>query len=212
MDFIVYSHRHGKNNLETDSQFTNTWLEIQQALSNITDEMILELHREKYIESNKSLSKAINQLIKEQLAAFRWSSESYIFKDNRYKNKAWRLDFAKDSISVEVAFNHSGTIAWNLMKPVIASELNHVEKAVQTKIGIIISATNELRDSGGFDSAIGTYEKYIEHLVPLNTQLTVPLVIVGLKRPETFYIETYKNSEGKTRGRIKYYDNAESLI
>ncbi|MGG4301407.1 BglII/BstYI family type II restriction endonuclease [Bacillus wiedmannii] len=212
MDFIVYSHRHGKNNLETDPEFTKTWLEIQQALSNITDEMILEVHRKKYIESNKSLSKALNQLIKEQLAAFRWKSESYIFKDNRYKNKAWRLDFAKDSISVEVAFNHSGTIAWNLMKPVIASELNHVEKAVQTKIGIIISATNELRDSGGFDSAIGTYEKYVEHLMPLNTQLTVPLVIVGLKKPETFYIETYKISKDKTRGRIKHYDDTELLI
>ncbi|MFB8329122.1 BglII/BstYI family type II restriction endonuclease [Bacillus wiedmannii] len=212
MNFIVYSHRHGQNILETNPEFTNTWLEIQKALSNITDEMLLQVHRQKYIDSNKSLSKAINQLIKEQLATFGWKSESYIFKDKRYKNKAWRLDFAKDIISVEVAFNHSGTIAWNLMKPVIASELNHVEKAVQTKIGVIISATNELRDSGGFDSAIGTYEKYIEHLMPLNTQLTVPLVIVGLKKPETFFIETYKISKDKTRGRIKYYADAELLI
>ncbi|AKR34239.1 BglII/BstYI family type II restriction endonuclease [Bacillus cereus] len=212
MEFIIHSHRHGVNHLQTDPEFINTWLEIQQVLTNITDDMILELHQTKYIGSNKSLSKAINQLIKEQLCAIGWSSESYIFKDNKYKNKAWRLDFAKDSISVEVGFNHSGTIAWNLMKPVIAGELNHVEKAVQTKIGIIISATNELRDFGGFDSAIGTYEKYIEHLVPLNSQLTVPLVIVGLKKPKTFYIETYEISKGKTRGRIKYYDNAETLI
>ncbi|HDR7461833.1 TPA: hypothetical protein QCX54_000329 [Bacillus toyonensis] len=212
MEFIIDSHRHGVNHLQTDPEFINTWSEIQQVLTNITDDMILELHQTKYIGSNKSLSKAINQLIKEQLCAIGWSSESYIFKDNKYKNKAWRLDFAKDSISVEVGFNHSGTIAWNLMKPVIAGELNHVEKAVQTKIGIIISATNELRDFGGFDSAIGTYEKYIEHLVPLNSQLTVPLVIVGLKKPKTFYIETYEISKGKTRGRIKYYDNAETLI
>ncbi|EJS52237.1 hypothetical protein ICG_04183 [Bacillus cereus BAG1X1-3] len=212
MEFIIHSHRHGVNHLQTDPEFINTWLEIQQVLTNITDDMILELHQTKYIGSNKSLSKAINQLIKEQLCAIGWSSESYIFKDNKYKNKAWRLDFAKDSISVEVGFNHSGTIAWNLMKPVIAGELNHVEKAVQTKIGIIISATNELRDFGGFDSAIGTYEKYIEHLVPLNSQLTVPLVIVGLKKPKTFYIETYEISKGKTRGRIKYYDNVETLI
>lgn len=207
MKFKVYSYRHGQNNLENDTEFIDTWNEIQEAITNISDEMLIQLHEIKYINSNKSISKAINKLISLQLAAMGWSSESYIFKDDKYKNKAWRLDFAKGSLSVEVAFNHSGTIAWNLMKPVIASELNHVEKAVQTKIGIIICATNELRDLGGFDSAIGTYEKYIDHLVPLRNQLSVPLVIVGLEKPDSFFIEKYKKSKSETRGRIRYYDD-----
>jgi hypothetical protein len=207
MKFKVYSYRHGQNNLENDKEFFDTWNEIQEAITNISDEMLIQLHENKYINSNKSISKAINKLISLQLAAMGWNSESYIFKDDKYKNKAWRLDFAKGSLSVEVAFNHSGTIAWNLMKPVIASELNHVEKAVQTKIGIIICATNELRDLGGFDGAIGTYEKYIEHLVPLRNQLSVPLVIVGLEKPDSFFIEKYKKSKSETRGRIRYYDD-----
>ncbi|TPF14221.1 BglII/BstYI family type II restriction endonuclease [Priestia megaterium] len=208
MKFKVYSYRHGQNNLENDSEFIDTWNEIKKAITNISDEMLIQLHESTYINSNKSISKAINKLISLQLATMGWKSESYIFKDNKYKNKAWRLDFAKQSLSVEVAFNHSGTIAWNLMKPVIASELNHVEKAVQTKIGIIICATNELRDSGGFDGAIGTYEKYIDHLIPLRSQLSVPLVIVGLEKPDSFFIEKYKISKTETRGRIKYYDNS----
>jgi hypothetical protein len=207
MRFKVYSYRHGINILETDPEFIDTWNEIKQALTNITDEMIIDLHERKYLNSNKSISKAINKLISNELEHLGWSPESYIFKDERYENKAWRLDFAKSSLSVEVGFNHSGTIAWNLMKPVIASELNHVEKAIQTKIGIVISATNKLRDYGGFDNAIGTYEKYIDHLIPLRSQLTVPLVIIGLKKPETFFIETYKKSKNETRGRIKYYDD-----
>ena len=63
-------------------------------------------------------------------------------------------------ISIEVAFNHSTVIAWNLIKPALASELNHVQKAIQTKIGVIITATNDMKVAGGFDSAIGTYEKF----------------------------------------------------
>ncbi|MBS2970389.1 hypothetical protein J9317_16705 [Metabacillus sp. KIGAM252] len=212
MKYKLYSYRHGLQNLETDPEFTETWKEITNAITNISDEMLIDLHQSKYIQSNKSISKAINKLLSLQLSHMQWKTESYIFKENKYKNKAWRLDFAKESISLEVAFNHSGTIAWNLMKPVIAGELNHVQKAVQTKIGVIICATNELRDLGGFDNAIGTYEKYIDHLIPLRSQLSVPLVIVGLEKPESFYIEKYKISKTETRGRIRYYDEVTGLV
>ena len=41
-------------------------------------------------------------------------------------------------------FNHGAT-AWNLMKPVIASEINHVEQEFQTEIGIVIVASLNLK-------------------------------------------------------------------
>lgn len=85
----------------------------------------------------------------------------------------WCLDFAKGYISIEVAFNHSGTPAWNLLKPVLASELNHVEKAIQTRIDVIICATKAMKSAGNFDGAIGTYAKYVTHLRPLMKQLSV---------------------------------------
>lgn len=204
MEYEIYDHRHGLTNVENQKEFKETWNEILQIISNITDQMIIDVHSEKFINTNKSLSMAINYLLKQQFKASEWSSESYIFKGNKYKNNAWRLDFAKSNISIEVAFNHSGTIAWNLMKPVLASELNHVEKAIQTKVGVIITATNEMKITGGFDSAIGTFEKYIDHLLPLNSQLTVPIIIIGLKKPKTFYIEPYKSNNNKTLGKIKY--------
>ena len=49
------------------------------------------------------------------------------------------------------------------MKPVLASELNHVEKEIQTKMGVIITATDELKKACGFDSTVGTFEKFIEY-------------------------------------------------
>ena len=67
--------------------------------------------------------------------------------------------------------------------------MNHVEKAIQTKIGIIITATQEFKTEGGFDTAIGTFEKFLDYLPPLRNFLTVPLFIIGLEPPKTFKIE-----------------------
>ena len=90
--------------------------------------------------------------------AFGWREESPIFQDTDYQGDTWRLDFAKENISIEVAFNHGSVIAWNLLKPVLASELNHVQKAIQTKVGVIICATDGMKTTGGFDGAVGSYE------------------------------------------------------
>jgi hypothetical protein len=100
----------------------------------------------------------------------------------------WRLDFAKENISIEVAFNHGEAIAWNLMKPVLSSELNHVEKESQTRIGVVIMATEAMKKAGGFDSAVGTYEKAIRYLKPLQNQLSCPMVLIGLEAPKSFRI------------------------
>ncbi|PSL36231.1 restriction endonuclease BglII [Planomicrobium soli] len=201
MEFDVHSHRHGLTIMKNDTACTSLWNEIEEIIKSITEEDIIKIHTLSYQHRNKSISSALNVLFKERFILKGWASESYIFNDSKYINRAWRLDFAKENVSLEVGFNHSGTIAWNLMKPVIASELNHVQKAIQTKIGIIISATQELKMAGGFDSAIGTYEQYIDHLNPLRVQLTTPLVIIGLRKPKDFFIKLYRIKD-KTLGKV----------
>ena len=138
--------------------------------------------------NNKSISRAINQLIKDGLERKNWISESAIFNDPNYQQTKWRLDFAKKLFSVEVAFNHGEATAWNLLKPVLASELNHVSKDAQTQIGVVIMADQNMKEAGGFDSAVGTYEKAIRYLAPLQNQLTVPMILIGLMAPETFNV------------------------
>ena len=111
------------------------WLEVCDAIAEISDESII-----KEFEGNpreaKSISQAINRLIKAHLVAKGWLSESFIFADREYAEQArgvWRLDFTKRHLCVEVAFNHRSDIAWNMLKPTLASELNHVLKAVQAE-------------------------------------------------------------------------------
>lgn len=195
MEYRMYSHRYAAAILNTDKEFAETWLEVQEVIHSIGEEQIINSFESKGFKRGKSISTTINELLKKAFVAKGWRSESPIFQNPDYTGDTWRLDFAKENISIEVAFNHGTVIAWNLLKPVLASELNHVQKAIQTKLGIIICATDSLKAAGGFDGAIGTYEKFIEYLPPLNNQLSVPLLLIGLEAPKTFRITHAQNPQ-----------------
>jgi len=203
MDGSFHSHRFGLELAE--SKYKALWDEIKDVIYNISDDDIIQKFtalNSKKATSNKSLAAAINQLLKERLVKKGWSPESPIFQDHSYQEERWRLDFAKKHISIEVAFNHGEAIAWNLIKPVLASELNHVEKAIQTDLGVVITAADDLKRRGGFDSAVGEYEKVLRYLKPFSTLLTVPIVVVGLHAPKSFYIKQQKGANGKIEGTI----------
>jgi len=205
MKFKAHPFRHAGVILN-EPEFVDQFTELISIIDGISDEDLIAQHEsygaENIEKTPKSLSKAINDLLKERFTAKEWSAESGIFQDTAYQGDNWRLDFAKADISVEVAFNHASVIAWNLTKPVLASELNHVEKAIQTKIGVIITATADLKNLGGFDGAIGTYEKYLDYLPPLRNMLTTPLLIIGLEAPESFHIEHDQYKPRKKIGKI----------
>ena len=209
MNFIYHSFRYGFEIFTTQPDFKKLWIEVTDVLNNISDDDIIT-YFENQPRKAKSISEAINHLIDERLSAINWNRQSYIFTDPAYRNSRnnsnWRLDFAKDDISIEVAFNHGEAVAWNLIKPTLAGELNHVEKAIQTRAGIIICATDEMKSAGGFDNAIGSYEKFLQYLPPLNNLLTIPMVIVGLTAPTTFHIEHYKEGRN-TYGRVIRHEN-----
>ena len=203
MTYKIHSFRHGEIILNNEPDYKIVWNELLNAITGITDDEIIN-HHENNPRKAKSISESINNILKTKLVALEWNEESYIFQDDEYSGNRWRLDFAKDSISVEVAFNHGEAIAWNLIKPVLAGELNHVQKEINTEIGVIICATKELKDKGGFDGAVGEYEKFLTYLNPLRDVLSVPIVIIGLDAPSTFEIEVEK-IDGKKQGIVKRY-------
>ena len=166
-----------------------------------------------------SLSKSINKLIKERLLEDGWVAEAGIFQGKEYsKDKIWRLDFSKvveveptkennfqtkTGMAVEVGFNHGEAIAWNLMKPKVAAELNHVEKKIDigSGVGVMICASKALKDAGGFDNAVGEYEKVLRYLNPLQGVLTIPMVIVGIQAPDNYRV--VKHNISTTKGSTK---------
>jgi len=208
MEYIIHSHRNALTILENEPEFKEAWEEIKHILTNLDEDTLRKCYEDNFQTKNKSLSTSINSLLKKEFEDFDWSGESAIFQDPHYddpKSDYWRLDFAKDNISIEVAFNHGSATAWNLLKPVLASELNHVRKAIQTKIGIVVVATAKMKKAGNFDGAIGYYDKYVDHLKPLMNQLSVPLLIIGLEAPKSFKIaKTPKGS--KLKGLVVLLD------
>ena len=203
MKYKEHFHRNAGTVIHNIKEYSEEYQDLTSTLLSISDiELVDEYIRIKNNsnkKSEKSLSKAINNLIKERLIKLGWKTEVAIFRDDEYsKDKrltTWRLDFAKEKMSVEVGFNHGGNIAHNLIKPTLAGELNHVEKEIQTEVAIVISATQNLKKACNFDGAIGTYEKILTYLKPYNQYLTVPIAIIGLEAPETFIIGKDKQVE-----------------
>lgn len=207
MEYKKFSFRHAEEIFSVDDDFKYLWKEVTEVLDNISDNDLIEEFNSETRKA-KSISEAINKLIAKGLSERGWQEQSYIFADPEYSDNkgTWRLDFAKDNIAIEVAFNHGGNVSWNLIKPVLSSELNHVQKAIQTQAGIVIAATDEMKKAGGFDNAVGSYEKYVEYLKPLNSLLTTPMMIIGLEPPRTFKIR-HEIETGKTIGYVEYINN-----
>ncbi|MCQ2792018.1 MAG: hypothetical protein MJ208_00680 [Bacilli bacterium] len=215
MKYVMTPHRHADVIFQTNEDLRDLWLEVKAVLDGISDEDLIKRHNDilKTQPETKSISKAINALIKERLEAKKWHSESEIFADPNYRGRdgTWRLDFAKgeNGISIEVAFNHGGNCSWNLIKPVLASELNHVKKAIQTQAGILICATNKMKKAGGFDGAVGSYEKFLEYLKPLSNLLPTPILVIGLLPPKTFKVVQRRDEHNRRIGRCEMIETGE---
>jgi hypothetical protein len=216
MKYELHQHKFGLDIVESNLELKSLWEEFLSVIDNISDEDVLNEYQNppavsklKTTKSGKtskrpknkmSLSAAINNLIEDGLISKNWNDQSEIFQGKEYKSKKWRLDFSKrianpkseiTGFAVEVAFNHGEAISWNLMKPVLAAEINHVETEVEigAGIGVYVCATKALKKEGAFDNTVGEYEKVLRYLVPLSSKLTVPMIIVGLKPLENFKLE-----------------------
>lgn len=204
MDYVFESHKQAQTILESPKYFP-LFSEVLESISEITDKEIIETFEAG--KPAKGLAHTLNKLLKRELTSRNWNAESPIFQSAEYStHKIWRLDFAKDTISIEVSFNHGEAIAWNLLKPVMASGRNHIQKQIETEIGIVICATNELKKAGNFDDATGEFEKICRYLVPLEAALPCPLLIIGLKAPKSFEVVGQKVGQ-KNIGQVRRFEN-----
>ena len=201
MKYELHSYRHALDIVESTADLKELWNEVESCLKSISDDDIINNFMNRGLKRGKSISEPINELIRIDLVEKGWTKESKIFNEIPYTTrqagmKYFRLDFSKEQnnkgFAIEVSFNHREALAWNLLKPTLSSELNHVKKAIQTDIGIIILPKEEMvgHMASGLDNAVGTYELVLKYLKVLNAQLTCPMIIVGLNQPSNFCIDT----------------------
>lgn len=215
MDFVTHSYLNGKAIIDSNPEISSLWNELSETIKSVSDEELIH-HFESANRKAKSISDAINKVLDRKLIDIGWKRQSRIFKDrDTYEGTTWTLDFSKGvttenqkntGVAVEVVFNHGEAIAWNLIKLSLAAENNFVRKEtdIGEGLGVYICATSELKEKGGFDGAVGEYEKVLKYLDPLNAKIIRPLVIVGLGAPSSFRIEHYEHPENpdKTIGRV----------
>jgi hypothetical protein len=218
MEFVTHSYKNGDAIIKSNPEINYLWHELTEIIRSISDEELIE-YFENSSRKSKSISDAINKTIDAKLTASNWKRQSRIFKDrDTYVGTTWTLDFSKSvtkddkvfsGIAVEVVFNHGEAIAWNLIKLSMAAEQNHVRKEtdIGDGVGIYICATDAMKEKGGFDGAIGEYEKVLKYLEPLSQKIITPTVIIGLEAPKTFYIEHFSDPKNlsKKLGRIIRY-------
>lgn len=218
MDFITHSYQNGDAVIKSNPEISALWDELSEAIQSVSDdELIASFEGAK--RKAKSISDAVNKALDKKLTAKNWKRQSRIFKDrDTYQGTTWTLDFSKQSqnnssgttgIAVEVVFNHGEAIAWNLIKLSMAAEKNYVRKEtdIGEGAGIYVCATSEMKKLGGFDGAVGEYEKVLKYLDPLSSKIIRPMIIVGLLPPKTFRIEHYPNPNDKKKvlGRVVKY-------
>ena len=94
MKYKITSHRYADILFQMDEPLRDLWLEVKNVIDGISDEDLIKKHNEilKTQPETKSISKAINVLIKERLEAKRWKSESPIFADKAYSGTLVLLD------------------------------------------------------------------------------------------------------------------------
>lgn len=202
MRFKTYSHRFADAIIEHDELLNRRYNEFTAVLTSITDEELIAdfgWRKEDCARRNKnfkSMTPSINAILKARMQEIPgWQCEVDIFNDQTgvIGNTEWRLDFACDNaLCIEVAFNHGEAIAWNLLKPVLSCELNHVQKAIQGRVGIYVCATDAMKVAANIDSASGSFEKVLRYLPPMMNQLTIPMMIIGLEPFETFRVTPEK--------------------
>lgn len=193
MEFETWSHRNGLELFKTSAKYSALWGEVESGITQITDrDLLFEFEGSSPGTQPTSISHVITKLLSEKFAALSWEIDAKIFSEVDYRGKSWSLDFSKGDMAVEIGFDHASVIAWNLIKPTLASEPNDVKQELSASAAVIISATKNLKTLGGFDGAIGTFERYVQYLRPLQQLLPTPLVIIGLEPPKSFHIEHTK--------------------
>ena len=206
VDYTFTSHNDSMKILESNSNHKSVLNDVLNVLKAITEEDLIFMFKSQNRKA-KSISETVNLLISEGLKERGWKKNVPIFnaESKEIDSAKWKIDFVKNNVSVDIAFNHSGNIISNLVKPVVTYQENELKKNNAIAVSIIITATSLLKNAGGFDGAVGEYERYLESLKVMKRLISAPILLIGLNAPKTFKIEHKKIGNKKVGVVVELY-------
>jgi len=90
------------------------------------------------------------------------------------------MDFLKDQVGVEVAFNHAEAVPWIFTRLNLAGESSEVMPSSRIRVGVAVFATENLKTWARMDSAVGTFELAREWLRLMRPIMPLPILVVGM--------------------------------
>lgn len=188
MKLELYDFRNALPILERS--YAGVWQEFQDQLGSISAADIADFHRglvrgavDKKRRPQAGAQTAINQLINARLRAVSWRAQPplYIGGDKRgHELAGWKMDFKKERVGVEIAFNHQEAIPWIFTRLNLAGESKEVLDDARIDVGIAAFAAQSLKTWGKMDGSVGTFGQANLWLEKMKPVMPVPLVVVGL--------------------------------
>lgn len=193
MRLEISDFRHALPILERS--YPAVWNEFREQLSSISAADISEFHRnlvrdavDKKRRPQAGAQTALNSLIDARLAGQSWRTQPplYIGGDRRgHELAGWKMDFKKERVGVEIAFNHQEAIPWIFTRLNLAGESDEVLPDSKIEVGIAVFAAHSLKNWGRMDGAVGTFHQAKLWLEKMRPVMPVPIAVVGLHAAET---------------------------
>jgi hypothetical protein len=185
MEFDLFDFRLAREILEGRAE----WSELRTAIEEASPARILETHN--LIAAGRTAppaggQTAINAVFRELLKD--WTREPRLFPGEDERMRSWKMDFLKNRVGVEIAFNHAEAVPWTFTRLNIAGESPEVLPEHRIDVGVALFATGSLKSWARMDAAVGTFELACEWLRHMRPLMPIPVLVVGLRAdgwPET---------------------------
>jgi hypothetical protein len=113
------------------------------------------------------------------------------------------MDFYKESVGIEVSFNHAEAIPWTFTRLNIAGESADVVKEHRVEVGIAIYATDRLKRWARMDGAVGTFETATSWLEIMKPIMPIPILVVGLDSHGFPEVTVFRGTRSRKGAEIK---------
>jgi hypothetical protein len=153
--------------------------ELQSVISGITAGDIVGQQQGPLQGKPVGAQTALNQLFKERLGKLLWANEVPLFSNPQlYPGR--NIDFMKNHLGVEIAFNHESYAERILFRLNVASESEAIIPEHVVHGGVIVVASDAVKQWGSMDSSVGTFDGWRRSVELVKNSFSVPLILLGL--------------------------------
>lgn len=183
-----WNHRQVRTILNS-SDVKENWRNISEAIKSLSWNDIYNLHDSEYADKQKSISKALNESLQLELISRGARNKVEIFAEEPFNKAPYIIEQKLGNIAIDYVFGHYNTIPWKISRLAASMMSSNLEKSIKPSVGILVLVDKELKQSGNFDSGIGTWEQAVDYLRVFDNQWDAPILLLGLTDPGIFQIE-----------------------